>query len=90
MKHLLIILSILLLTSTVIGDNHKGESLYLWKIDSVEVWKGFGDKDIQAKYKGDVLTQDVIDMWMSLKREREVDAMRLRPHPYEFSLYYDV
>jgi Glutamine synthetase len=40
--------------------------------------------------KGDVFTQDVIDMWLSYKREREVDAMRLRPHPYEFSLYYDV
>jgi len=55
MKHLLIILiSILLLSSPLFGDNHKGETLYLWKIDSGEVWKGFGDKDIQAKYKADV------------------------------------
>ena len=30
MKHLLIILSILLLSSPVIGDNHKGETLYGW------------------------------------------------------------
>lgn len=39
---------------------------------------------------GDVFTQDVIDTWLSYKREREVDAIRLRPHPYEFALYYDV
>ena len=40
--------------------------------------------------KGDVFTQDVIDTWLSYKRENEVDPMRLRPHPYEFNLYYDV
>ncbi len=38
----------------------------------------------------DVFTQDVIDTWPEYKREREVDAMPLRPHPYEFALYYDV
>ena len=54
MKHLLIILFFLILSSPVIGDNHKGETLYLWKTNSGEVWKGFGDKDIHAKYKGDV------------------------------------
>ena len=40
--------------------------------------------------KGDVFTQDVIDTWLRYKREHEVDPMRLRPHPYEFHLYYDV
>ena len=40
--------------------------------------------------KGDVFTQDVIDVWISYKRSKEVDAMRLRPHPYEFFLYYDM
>jgi len=53
-KHLLIILSILLLSSPVIGDNHKGETLYLWKTSSGDVWKGFGEKDINPEYKGDV------------------------------------
>ena len=38
---------------------------------------------------GGVFTQEVIDTWLTYKREREVDAMRLRPHPYEFALYYD-
>ncbi len=40
--------------------------------------------------KGDVFTQDVIDVWLSYKRENEIDPIRLRPHPYEFSLYYDI
>ena len=55
MKHLLIILiSILLLSSPVIGDNHKGETLYRWETTSGVAWKGFGDKDTNPKYKGDV------------------------------------
>jgi glutamine synthetase len=40
--------------------------------------------------KGDVFTQDAIDKWISYKRTNEVDALRLRPHPYEFFLYYDI
>jgi glutamine synthetase len=40
--------------------------------------------------KGDVFTQDVIDVWLAYKRENEVEPMRLRPHPYEFHLYYDI
>ena len=56
MKHILIILSILLLSSPVIGDNHKGETLYFWETSSGLVWKGFGDKDIHPKYKGDVVS----------------------------------
>ena len=40
--------------------------------------------------KGDVFTQDVIDTWIDYKMENEVDALRLRPHPYEFVMYYDI
>jgi glutamine synthetase len=40
--------------------------------------------------KGDVFTQDAIDMWLEYKRENEINAMALRPHPFEFELYYDV
>ena len=39
--------------------------------------------------KGGVFTADLIEGWIKLKREREVDPLRLRPHPYEFYLYYD-
>ena len=40
--------------------------------------------------EGDVITQDVIDTWIEYKRENEVDAVNLRPHPHEFHLYYDI
>ena len=40
--------------------------------------------------KGDVFTKDVIETWIDYKRSREVDPMRLRPHPHEFALYFDI
>jgi glutamine synthetase len=40
--------------------------------------------------RGDVFTPDVIDTWIWYKQTHEVDALRVRPHPYEFALYYDV
>ncbi len=48
------------------------------------------EKDHEFLLKGDVFTQDVIDSWIAYKREHEVDPVRLRPHPYEFMLYYDI
>ncbi|MGA3164261.1 MAG: type I glutamate--ammonia ligase [Verrucomicrobiota bacterium] len=47
------------------------------------------EKDHQFLLKGDVFTEDFIEMWISAKR-KEHDAIRLRPHPYEFFMYYDV
>ncbi|HWV99495.1 MAG TPA: type I glutamate--ammonia ligase [Candidatus Acidoferrum sp.] len=47
------------------------------------------EKDHSWLLKGDVFTSDFLDMWISTKR-KEHDALRLRPHPYEFFLYYDV
>jgi glutamine synthetase len=38
---------------------------------------------------GGVFTEDVIDGWIEYKMEYEVDPLRLRPHPFEFHLYYD-
>jgi glutamine synthetase len=40
--------------------------------------------------EGGVFTPDVIETWIAFKRENEIDPLRLRPHPYEFALYYDV
>jgi glutamine synthetase len=37
-----------------------------------------------------VFTEDVIQAWIEYKRTSEVDPVRLRPHPYEFMLYYDI
>jgi glutamine synthetase len=39
--------------------------------------------------EGGVFTEDLINTWIAYKREREVDPVNLRPHPYEFFLYYD-
>jgi glutamine synthetase len=48
------------------------------------------EADHQWLLEGGVFTQDVIDTWIEYKRVHELDAVRLRPHPYEFSLYYDL
>jgi glutamine synthetase len=40
--------------------------------------------------KGNVFTEDVIRTWIDYKKHQEIDAIRLRPHPYEFALYYDL
>jgi glutamine synthetase len=40
--------------------------------------------------EGGVFTSDLIETWIALKRENEIDPLRLRPHPFEFALYYDV
>ena len=47
------------------------------------------EADHEFLLKGDVFTKDFLEMWVSTKR-KEHDALRLRPHPYEFFLYYDV
>jgi glutamine synthetase len=40
--------------------------------------------------EGGVFTPDLLEMYISYKRSREVDPVRLRPHPYEFYLYYEL
>lgn len=39
--------------------------------------------------KGDVFTKDVLDTWIAYKREKEINGLRLRPHPHEFHMYFD-
>ncbi|MDA8086146.1 MAG: type I glutamate--ammonia ligase [Nitrospiraceae bacterium] len=48
------------------------------------------EKDHKFLLKGGVFTEDALETWMDYKRKSEVDALRLRPHPYEFFLYYDI
>ena len=48
------------------------------------------EKDHEFLLKGGVFTQDVIDTWLTYKREAEIDPVRLRPHPHEFYLYFDI
>jgi glutamine synthetase len=47
------------------------------------------ERDCDFLLRGDVFTEDVIATWLKFKREKEIVPMRLRPHPYEFCLYYD-
>ena len=46
--------------------------------------------DHEFLLRGDVFTPDVIDTWIWYKTVNEVQAMQLRPHPYEFCLYFDI
>ena len=54
MKHILILLSVLLLSSPLFGNPKGGHTLYRWETSSGLVWKGFGDKETQDQYKGDL------------------------------------
>ena len=48
------------------------------------------EKDHGFLLKGDVFTEDVIETWIQYKIKNEVSALELRPHPYEFVLYFDI
>jgi glutamine synthetase len=48
------------------------------------------EKDHEFLLKGDVFTSDLLEAYIGYKRQTELDPVRMRPHPYEFSLYYDI
>ncbi|CAN5562576.1 type I glutamate--ammonia ligase [soil metagenome] len=48
------------------------------------------ENDHDFLLQGDVFTADVVHYWIKYKRENEVDAIRMRPHPYEFCMYFDI
>ncbi len=48
------------------------------------------EADSEYLQAGNVFTEDLIETWLDYKRSNEVDPMRLRPHPHEFELYYDI
>ena len=47
------------------------------------------EEDNEFLLRGNVFTKDLLDAYISWKRINEVDAIRMRPHPYEYMLYYD-
>lgn len=47
------------------------------------------EEDYEFLLKGGVFTEDVLETWIAYKYENEVDPIRMRPHPYEFELYFD-
>jgi len=48
------------------------------------------EADHQFMLKGDVFTEPLLETYIDYKRTKEVQAIKLRPHPYEFALYYDI
>jgi glutamine synthetase len=48
------------------------------------------EDDHEFLLKGDVFTSAFIEKWIKTKREKEINQLRLRPHPFEFGMYYDV
>jgi glutamine synthetase len=67
------------------GHPQKSEAIHGLRRDALDCL----EKDYEFLLKGDVFTMDFLEMWIATKR-KEHDALRLRPHPYEFFLYYDM
>jgi glutamine synthetase len=57
---------------------------------SLEEALGCLEADHDFLLKGDVYTEELIETYIAYKKKNEADAIRLRPHPYEFALYYDI
>ena len=47
------------------------------------------EEDHEFLLKGGVFTPDLLETWLAYKYENEVDPLRMRPHPYEFQMYFD-
>jgi glutamine synthetase len=47
------------------------------------------ERDNAFLLEGDVFTPDVLETWITMKRTKDIAPVSLRPHPYEFFLYYD-
>lgn len=48
------------------------------------------EKDYEFLLAGNVFTKDLIETWIDYKRTKEIDPVRLRPHPWEYHLYFDI
>jgi glutamine synthetase len=57
---------------------------------SLEEALGALEDDHAFLLKGDVFSEELIETFIAYKKKAEADAVRLRPHPYEFALYYDI
>jgi glutamine synthetase len=56
---------------------------------SLEEALGALETDHAFMLKGDVFSEKLIQRWIEYKIDREINPVRMRPHPLEFSLYYD-
>ncbi|MDE2772631.1 MAG: type I glutamate--ammonia ligase [Gemmatimonadota bacterium] len=67
------------------------QELAMTKTTPASLWEALDHlrKDHAFLTKDDVFTDDLIETWIDYKIENELEPLRLRPHPYEYSLYYD-
>jgi glutamine synthetase len=70
-----------------LAKKHAAKMMDVKFVDTFGTWQHFSSPI--AELTGDIFTADFLEMWVAAKR-KEVDALRLRPHPYEFHLYYDM
>jgi glutamine synthetase len=47
-------------------------------------------RDHNFLLEGGVFTEEFVELWINYKKKNEADPVRMRPHPYEFHLYYDI
>ena len=71
-------------------SNHGSVDAYPTLPASLEAALTALEADHDFLFEGDVFTPDVLAAWLTLKRTEEVDPVRIRPHPYEFYLYFDI
>ena len=69
--------------------DRKGQSIPQVPGNLEDVLKAL-EADHEYLTKGDVFTTDLIENWIDYKRERELKPLAMRPHPYDFELYYGV
>ena len=72
MRNLFLTLTIILLTSPLFGGSHQPANLYRWETVSGIVWKGFGDKDINPQYLGEVDKGKPNGGYFGLSRWRQI------------------
>ena len=74
-------------------SHHGGDPEKLAKIktvpDSLQGALAALEKDHEFLLRGDVFTKDLLDTYIDYKKKKEIDYVRLRPHPAEFQLYFD-
>ena len=67
------------------GPGHRQGARARWTPSSTAL-----EVDHDYLLEGGVFTPDLIETWIEYKRENEIDPIRLRPHPHEFAMYYDI
>ena len=62
----------------------------VWHLPSTMEMRSALEEDNEFLQAGGVFPADLIETWIDYKRTNEVDPIRLRPHPHEFEMYYDI